>query len=62
MANIRSIKKEIDNKIYEVLSDCFTFQGKEKGYTKNQSKKIKIALIITTIMALEPFKYFAARI
>lgn len=27
MANIRSIKKEIDNKVYEVLSDCFTFSA-----------------------------------
>jgi len=25
MANIRSLKKEIDNKIYHVISDCFTF-------------------------------------
>lgn len=27
MANIRSLKKEIDNKIYQVISDCFTFSA-----------------------------------
>jgi len=27
MANIRSLKKEIDKKIYQVISDCFTFSA-----------------------------------
>ncbi|MCJ7449444.1 MAG: hypothetical protein MUO72_17345 [Bacteroidales bacterium] len=25
MANIRSLKKEIDSRVYEVISDCFTY-------------------------------------
>lgn len=25
MGNIRKLKKDIDNRIYEVISDCFTF-------------------------------------
>ncbi len=27
MANIRSLKKEIDKKVYQVISDCFTFSA-----------------------------------
>jgi hypothetical protein len=25
MANIRNLKKEIDSKVYELISDCFTY-------------------------------------
>ncbi len=27
MASIRELKKEIDSRVYEVLSDCFTFSA-----------------------------------
>ena len=27
MANVRRLKKEIDNLIFEVISDCFVFSG-----------------------------------
>ena len=27
MANLRKIKKDIDNRVFEIISDCFIFSG-----------------------------------
>ncbi len=40
MANIRSLKKEIDNKIYQVISDCNTFSALHPGEKVSDISKI----------------------
>ena len=40
MANIRSLKRKIDNKIYQVISDCNTFSALHPGEKISEISKI----------------------
>lgn len=47
MSNIRKFKKEIDNLIYEVISDCLTF-----GVVHPQEKREELSSIIHEAVGL----------
>jgi hypothetical protein len=40
MASIRDLKKKIDELIFEVLADCFTFSGMHAGEKNEKAKEI----------------------
>jgi hypothetical protein len=45
MASVRKLKKEIDSRIYEVISDCFTYSAL---YPDNKSDEVS-AIISDTV-------------